>query len=678
MDEIAVAELVKNTQLFNGLSSDNFDQLMKSLAAVSYAPDTLIIAEGDAATAIYVLVEGSARVFTFDPQGRKVPLARLNAGDYFGEQAFIGGAARTRSASIEAITSLKLLEIDGELIAQLLATDNNLKAHLLEAGYQQALRSLAQVADFYGDLEALLPLSEHATLKTFANGEVIFNLGDQADAIYFIAQGKVQLLITDPQTGRQQALQLQRGQLFGEVGVLKQQPRAATAIANGNVKLIAVKETPFRSLVEHSPQLQKTLTSLQQIYQLPLGGIVEQYIGNVEGLGSAITTLYKLADGRSLVAYRVVDSDFFQMVTINQPSDRQYTFQHGDSRITLEMAGEQLCGLSASGTSELLPAACRMLLDGAPMEESLLQNFAKTGILGPTVSRLQQCGSDIICDCMMVSRGELQELIDQGIRDLPTLSERTAACTACRGCTQRILRMIGQSLWMAATMTRDAEHHTRIHSYYIKPLASHLHDFKAGQHLIIQVNINGLWIERPYTISGYDQQKGWRITIKREKGGYFTEWLFRQPLIQLAVNISQPQGEFSLKSSGGAPLLCFAGGIGITPFIAFAHHLRNSHSDQQMHLIYCAHAKDEWIFGDEFHAICNAVPHITITYRETAVEGQLTDQQISQEIEKAHNGHLYVCGPVGFTSRIQHVAKEMALDPMRFHSEQFVHAGSAS
>ena len=70
----------------------------------------LVLSEGEQGTSMYVIVSGNVNVYTVDPTGRTVLLARLGAGDFFGEVSVLSGKPRT--ATITAAEPTTLLRLD--------------------------------------------------------------------------------------------------------------------------------------------------------------------------------------------------------------------------------------------------------------------------------------------------------------------------------------------------------------------------------------------------------------------------------------------------------------------------------------------------------------------------------------------------------------------------------------
>lgn len=89
----------------------------------------------------------------------------------------------------------------------------------------------------------------------YAQGQVIFLEGEPGDEMYIIQEGRVDIVrITEE--GKEHALAiLKEGDMFGEMALLENKPRSASAIANTDVKLLAVNRENFELMVKTRPEL---------------------------------------------------------------------------------------------------------------------------------------------------------------------------------------------------------------------------------------------------------------------------------------------------------------------------------------------------------------------------------------------------------------------------------------
>lgn len=660
--------LIKNTGLFNHISEQKYNLILKHLQTKTYPSNFLVLREGDVADGLYIIFSGSVRVFTINLQKQKIPLARLSAGDYFGEQALLGEANKTRNASIETMENTILIKIKSKYIFSILSDTRIVKTKLQKKGIDQAIHALSSTLNIYADIKPIINLFEKKSIKEFRKNEIIFHAGEEADNVYLILKGKVQLVFSGDDKSNLKTLIIHSGHLFGELGIIENKLRQATAIAYNNIRLLAIDGESFKKHHHENKRLQELMAVLKSTYQLPMRGTIEQYVSSNENIGSTITNILKMDDGRLIIS--VSSFNFFKMEVTNQAPTENYKHIINDQHfIELKTRYGYLVAIDACGSWEdLLPIVCRNLIDKDFIPENLLKTFAQSGEL-----LLEDIDTEVICNCMSVTRKSLQNLIDSGISDIDTLSRKTGACTICQSCRPRILEMLGENPWVSATMETAINHNDKVRSYLIKPINSQFKKYLAGQHTIIQVKVKDNWIERNYTISNINELL--RVTIKKETGGLFTEWLFNEAPEHFSINAMQPMGNFILKSDNDFPAICFAGGIGITPFIAYANELLTNTSTKRMHILYSVRTENDILFKADFDKISQFLSSITINYRITSKEGRLTEKDIMDTLSNFSNPDIYICGPQSFVKLITEILSKIKFNQSKIHTEIFLHAG---
>jgi len=90
--------------------------------------------------------------------------------------------------------------------------------------------------------------------KTFPKGSVIFSEFESGDCFYLIQSGRVQLIKIV--NGFEKNLDiLQPSEIFGEMAILENTPRSATAIAYDNVKALEFNKANFEVLMMGNPAI---------------------------------------------------------------------------------------------------------------------------------------------------------------------------------------------------------------------------------------------------------------------------------------------------------------------------------------------------------------------------------------------------------------------------------------
>jgi CRP-like cAMP-binding protein len=93
-------------------------------------------------------------------------------------------------------------------------------------------------------------------------GSVIFEQGDEGDALYFVDRGKLAVSITDPGGARKEIARLADGESFGEMALLTGEPRTATVSAATDVSLLKIDKEHFDELIDRSPTIRAAIERL--------------------------------------------------------------------------------------------------------------------------------------------------------------------------------------------------------------------------------------------------------------------------------------------------------------------------------------------------------------------------------------------------------------------------------
>lgn len=636
--------LIKNTRLFDSLNETPFSKLSKSITVRYCYSNELIFAEGSIGNALYIIEEGSVVVFTYNhTTNHKVYLARLDQGAFFGEQALLGQAHKSRNASIEAISPTKLIVISDKMISETLNLDTGLQNQMTKRGHEQLLHKIVETVPSYTSIKH--NVNQHLDkyeIKTYRKNENVFYAKDPSDAVYIILEGSVR--ITIPQD-KHSEITLVVGDLFGELGVIKQAPRAASATASMPTRLLCIPAKDFREIYGAHPEINRLVNTLQHTYKLPSRGNAVQFYGTVDNV-KVITTRYKLANGRNVIASTSTNGNFI-MNEQDENSSIKYEYNNNNLKITIGVVGDLIKLVTCNSPWIYLKNVCAFLLDQIPVSREQLAVFVNEGVFKS--AELDQ--NQIVCICMSVSKDTITDLIESGVNSFAAISSKTGASTVCGSCKPRILAMLGQNVWMPAILKKNITHNENIASFTIELINGAFNTYIPGEHLVIQINIDGAWVERAYTISGVADNK-YRITIKREEGGLLSEWLHKTDASSVQIHVSQPQGNYKLIIEDRAPIVCFAGGIGITPFVSFANDLKLKHKERPMNLIYIAPSKNDFIFLDEFDEIAKVMHNFRLTLWDRTKRGYLTDADVAAFINDYAGAEVYICGPEGFEESI--------------------------
>jgi len=110
--------------------------------------------------------------------------------------------------------------------------------------------------------EMLTRVAAIAVLRTLDPEETLFWQGDEADALYGVAEGLVRIWVHGPD-GKELTLNLMEpGDFFGEIALLDGLPRTATAGTLMASRLIAIPRRDFLALLDREPALARHMIEL--------------------------------------------------------------------------------------------------------------------------------------------------------------------------------------------------------------------------------------------------------------------------------------------------------------------------------------------------------------------------------------------------------------------------------
>ena len=111
--------LLRSIRLFESLADDDLKALADKLSRRHCSAGELIFAQGDIANAMYIVESGDVNIHLPGQKSRRISLADLTRGEFFGELALFD--EESRSASALATTDVALLELDHATLERYIA-----------------------------------------------------------------------------------------------------------------------------------------------------------------------------------------------------------------------------------------------------------------------------------------------------------------------------------------------------------------------------------------------------------------------------------------------------------------------------------------------------------------------------------------------------------------------------
>ncbi len=191
--------------------------------------------------------------------------------------------------------------------------------------------------------------------------------------------------------------------------------------------------------------------------------------------------------------------------------------------------------------------------------------------------------------------------------------------------------------------------------------------FRAGQVLSLKVEVDGVRITRPYSISSAPFEAlgadgFYEITVRKEPDGFLTPYMWDHWKVGTKIRSSGPCGFFYYEPMRDASqIVGLAGGSGITPFRSMAREIVHGDLDAALLLLYGSSDEDDIVFYDEFKGLEQEAPgriqvvHV-LSCAEVSLEGCEQGFITADTIRKyadpstrlrtsVDDSSFFVCGP---------------------------------
>lgn len=164
MSMLSNLDLIRRVPLFSMLTNDQARAVADGVVKRRYRRGELVVEQGKKSNALFILLNGRARVLTADSRGREVILAVLEAGDYVGEMSLIDN--QSHSATVRCEVQCDMLILGRAEFARCLPENSSL-SYAIMRGLVTRLRSADRqieslaLLDVYGRVaRTLLDMAE--------------------------------------------------------------------------------------------------------------------------------------------------------------------------------------------------------------------------------------------------------------------------------------------------------------------------------------------------------------------------------------------------------------------------------------------------------------------------------------------------------------------------------------
>ncbi|MBT0027453.1 hybrid-cluster NAD(P)-dependent oxidoreductase [Vibrio alginolyticus] len=213
---------------------------------------------------------------------------------------------------------------------------------------------------------------------------------------------------------------------------------------------------------------------------------------------------------------------------------------------------------------------------------------------------------------------------------------------------------------------------------WLEPNKGSLPNYLPGQHLPIEVNIDGKKVGRRYTLSSSPSRPGrYAISVKRIAGGRASNSLLDNLQVGDVLEAEQPDGQFLLKTHEAQPLLLLSAGSGVTPMLSMVRYLADHNQLDNVVFYHQCRTENDIPCRSELEQLKREHPglEVKVCLTQPAVDwfglkGRLSLSHIKQ-IKDVEQRQVFVCGPDGFMDKAKSLLLRKGLPEENYHQEAF-------
>lgn len=232
---------------------------------------------------------------------------------------------------------------------------------------------------------------------------------------------------------------------------------------------------------------------------------------------------------------------------------------------------------------------------------------------------------------------------------------------------------------LVCTAVSDVTHDVK--NFVFEPEGDELFAFDAGQFLTLKLDIDGVPVNRCYTISSPPTRPHRiAITVKRVAGGKVSNWVHDNIVPGSKVPVLAPLGAFTLTRKPAEKLLFLSAGSGITPLMSMLRTLYDLGSDADVLFLHSARTPSDIVFRSELAAIETLMPNLRVVHiceadypseRWGGMRGRISPTMLRTVVPDLLERTTFTCGPAPYMDAVRRILGELDYDMAGYHEESF-------
>eukprot|EP00747_Dinoflagellata_sp_TGD_P165099 gnl/TRDRNA2_/TRDRNA2_185942_c0_seq1.p1 gnl/TRDRNA2_/TRDRNA2_185942_c0~~gnl/TRDRNA2_/TRDRNA2_185942_c0_seq1.p1 ORF type:complete len:434 (-),score=126.89 gnl/TRDRNA2_/TRDRNA2_185942_c0_seq1:83-1201(-) len=227
--------------LFQALDEKDMNIILGAMQEVQIEAGKRVITEGEDGTYLFVIEEGALECKK-SIDGEEKVVKTCNAGDVFGELALLYNCPR--AASVDAKDKCICWQLDRDTFTNIVSEAATKRRNMYD-GFLKSV-NLLNGLDAYERSQ----IADALKRETFNKGDIIVKQDEPGDKFYILEEGMLSASKSDGDGGEKKVMEYKPGDYFGELALLKNQPRAASIkVESETAKVLSLGRASFKKML---------------------------------------------------------------------------------------------------------------------------------------------------------------------------------------------------------------------------------------------------------------------------------------------------------------------------------------------------------------------------------------------------------------------------------------------
>ncbi|BBH22973.1 hypothetical protein Back11_43180 [Paenibacillus baekrokdamisoli] len=245
---------------FSNLPYEEVNFVHSAMEFVVHEQQDFIIQKGEQGDACYFIYDGHVEIVSQDLIGLETVLAQLGVGRIFGEVTLHRDTIR--KTSVRAKSKVQLLKINHISFDKMSTISPHFFNQLVDFSLNRQKTTFIRLASIFARLpeDIIESLAQQSSYQQLPENKTIIKEGDYGHNFYMVISGNLQVSRNDIVVES-----LQKGDFFGEYGLLRSQQEPLTIRNLGRCELLVLPRESFHKVLENQTMLR---TQFEEIIKI--------------------------------------------------------------------------------------------------------------------------------------------------------------------------------------------------------------------------------------------------------------------------------------------------------------------------------------------------------------------------------------------------------------------------